>query len=107
MSWQKQRNCLKKTGTQSQNHNIMDNYEKSKEFYNKWDCEGGQGLDAIYDMARWKDKRLKQFFIERITTDYTGRVGEDESPIASDYLDWMMESKKAAEALFEEYKNFE
>lgn len=93
----------------------MDNETKAKEIANNDDLYGDyenksdveQCCIAAMEMAKWKDERLKQFFIERITTDYNGRYGEDGSPIASDYLDWVMESKKAAEALFEAYKNFE
>lgn len=93
----------------------MDNESKAKEIANNDDLYGDyenkseveQCCIAALKMAEWKDERLKQFFIERITTDYNGRYGEDGSPIASDYLDWVLESKKAAEALFEAYKNFE
>lgn len=93
----------------------MDNESKAKEIANNDDLYGDyenkseveQCCIAALKMAEWKDERLKQFFIERVTTDYNGRLGEDDSPIASDYLDWLTESKKAAEALFEAYKNFE
>lgn len=93
----------------------MDNETKAKEIANNDDLYGDyenksdveQCCIAAMEMAKWKDSCLKQFLTERISIDYNGRFGEDGSPIASDYLDWVMESQKAAEDFFEAYKNFE
>jgi hypothetical protein len=70
-------------------------------------CNKESFRNGALKMAEFKDKALKEFLLTHIDIPYTGGRGEDESPLAPDYIEWLEKRNEEANKMFEEYKRYE
>ena len=91
------------------------NIEKALEISNLWkrdECESPSqdeciAYDAAIRMADAKDAALKQFLIEHISTDAVVETNDDGEPYADSFIAAGEARLKAAEEVFNRYKQFE
>lgn len=70
-------------------------------------CDKKSYCEGALRVAKFKDDALKEFLLLHIDIPYTGEYGEDGSPLALDYIEWMEEKNKKAQEIFEKFKEYE